>query len=51
MNTIWAAGNVFTPIILFLVVCGFGETMATFSPKIVLSKVDLPTLGLPVKET
>jgi hypothetical protein len=33
------------------VVCGFDETIATFSPMIALSNVDLPTFGLPINET
>ena len=33
--------------IRFLVVCGFDETIATFSPSMVLRSVDFPTLGLP----
>src|SRR6185437_6039030 len=33
--------------IRFRVVCGLGVTMASFSPMIRLSSVDLPTLGRP----
>jgi hypothetical protein len=35
------------PAIRLRVVCGLLETMAIFSPKIALSKVDFPTLGRP----
>jgi len=34
-----------------LVVCGFDEVIATFSPTSALVRVDLPTLGRPTKET
>ncbi len=51
MNIIWASDKVFIPIILFLVVCGFDVTIATFSPRIELSSVDLPTLGHPIIDT
>jgi hypothetical protein len=36
---------------LFLVVCGLSVVIAIFSPRIALSKVDLPTLGLPTIPT
>ena len=36
-----------TPTMRVRVVCGLGVTMASFSPTIRLSRVDLPTLGLP----
>src|SRR5450631_831773 len=36
-----------TPVIRFRVVCGLGVTMASFSPTIRLSSVDLPTFGRP----
>ena len=36
------------PVMRLRVVCGLGETMATFSPRIWLSNVDLPTLGRPI---
>src|SRR4030042_3099263 len=48
---IWAPGRVLTPIILLQVVWGLGETMAIFSPTRRLSRVDLPTLGLPIMGT
>ena len=40
--------SVSIPVILFLVVCGFEETIAIFSPRIAFMRVDLPTLGLPL---
>ena len=33
------------------VVCGLSETIATFAPISVLSRVDLPALGRPIRET
>src|SRR6185312_8850503 len=36
-----------TPVIRLRVVCGLGVTMASFSPTMRLSKVDLPTFGRP----
>ena len=33
------------------VVCGLGVTMASFSPTMALSSVDLPTLGRPKMAT
>ena len=40
-----------TPVIRLRVVCGLGVTMASFSPTIRLSSVDLPTLGRPKMAT
>jgi hypothetical protein len=42
-----ASGRVTTPRILPRVVCGLGETMATFCPTSRLSSVLFPTLGRP----
>ena len=39
------------PRIARLVVCGLDEVIAIFSPTNALVRVDLPTLGLPTKET
>src|SRR3990172_2142281 len=38
---------VLMPVTRLRVVCGLGLTMATFSPRIWFSNVDLPTLGRP----
>src|SRR3990172_3340721 len=38
------------PSIRFLVVLGFSETIAIFSPTITLRRVDFPTFGLPIIE-
>ena len=46
-NTSWASGRVSTPRTRWRVVCGLSETMLTFSPQIVLTSDDLPTLGRP----
>src|SRR5690242_15839344 len=48
-NTICAclAGTLRMPAMRLRVVCGLGVTMASFSPHILLSNVDLPTLGRP----
>ena len=35
----------------FLVVCGLSETIETFRPTIVLTRLDLPTLALPTMAT
>ncbi len=43
----WASGRVRIPKILFLVVLGFSETAAIFSPTRAFIKVDFPTFGLP----
>ena len=36
------------PLILFLVVCGTGETIDTLRPHMVLRRVDFPAEGLPM---
>src|SRR5450631_1709463 len=46
-NTTWASGRVSTPRTWVRVVWGLSETMVTLVPRMVLSKVDLPTLGRP----
>jgi hypothetical protein len=33
------------------VVCGLSDVMATFEPTSALTRVDLPTFGLPVTQT
>src|SRR5712691_12578972 len=43
----WAKGRVTTPRMRERVVCGFGETMASFCPSSRLSSVLLPTFGRP----
>ena len=40
-----------TPNILSLVVCGFGDTIATFSPTITFNKVDFPAFAFPTTAT
>ena len=40
-----------TPTMRLRVVCGLGVTMASFSPTMALSRVDLPTLGRPMMAT
>src|SRR5262249_61274266 len=37
------------PVMRLRVVCGFGDTMATFWPSRRLSSVDFPTLGRPAR--
>ena len=39
------------PLIGFLVVCGIGETILTFSWQAVFKKVDFPALGRPMIAT
>jgi hypothetical protein len=51
IKIICALGRFLIPIILFLVVCGFGVTIAIFSPKIEFRSVDLPTFGRPIIDT
>ena len=47
-KTIWPPlGRCQTPTIRLRVVCGLGVTMASFSPTMRLSSVDLPTFGRP----
>src|SRR4051794_20438308 len=46
-NTTWASSLVNTPRISVRVVWGDLATMLTFSPRMALSRVDLPTLGRP----
>src|SRR5207248_2789773 len=46
-KAICARGRVTTPRIRDRVVCGLGETIATFCWTSLLRSVDLPTLGLP----
>jgi hypothetical protein len=48
MKTIWQSGLLKMPLMTFLVVCGFGETIDIFSPVILLSSVDFPAFGLPI---
>src|SRR4029078_12667547 len=51
-NTIWPrVSHVRPPTTRVGVVCGLFDTMATFSPTIRLSRVDLPALGRPISET
>ena len=47
MNTSWVAPSVSTPVMRVRVVCGRGDTMATFSPSRAFSRLLLPTLGRP----
>ena len=50
-NTIWVSGWFSTPWMRCRVVWGLSETIATFCPRIWLSRVDLPTLGRPTSVT
>ena len=50
-NTTCTSGRVSTPRTCVRVVCGLSETIDTFWPRIVLSNVDLPTLGRPTSVT
>ncbi len=51
INTICAWSSVYTPWILFLVVCGLSLIIAIFWPITRFKKVDFPTFGLPIIET
>src|ERR671919_482132 len=44
-------GSLRMPTMRLRVVCGLGETMATFWPRMRLSSVDLPALGRPTRAT
>ena len=46
-KTIWPRSLLKTPARRLRVVCGLGVTIASFSPTMRLSSVDLPTLGRP----
>ncbi len=48
MSTNWASGRCTTPRRVVRVVLGCVETTVTFSPTMVFTSVDLPTLGRPV---
>src|ERR1700722_6341809 len=50
-STIWASSRFSIPWMRLRVVCGLGETMATFWPTRVLTSVDLPALGRPTIAT
>ena len=50
-NTAWAPGRVRMPTTRVRVVCGFGVTIATFSPTSAFVSVDLPTFGRPTMAT
>ncbi len=51
VSTSCHSGVVATPRTARRVVCGLSETIATFCPTIVLTRVDLPTLGRPAMAT
>src|SRR5271156_2321435 len=51
IRTIWASSRLRMPWMRLRVVCGLGETMATFWPTRVLTSVDLPALGRPTIAT
>ena len=51
VNTYCVSPFVRMPVMRLRVVCGLRETMATFSPSSALSRVDLPTFGLPIIDT
>ena len=48
---IWLRPVVLIPVILLRVVWGREVTMETFSPRILLRRVDFPTFGLPIIAT
>src|SRR5262249_49987528 len=50
-KAIWPRASLKMPTMRLRVVCGFGETMATFWPRMRLSSVDLPALGRPTRAT
>src|SRR5665811_998922 len=50
-RTNWVSPFVATPRMVFLVVWGRGDVIATFSPTSALTSVDFPTLGRPTTET
>ncbi len=50
-KTTWASGRVSTPRTTMRVVCATGEVIDTLWPRMVLSRVDLPTLGRPTRAT
>src|ERR1700734_4076815 len=50
MKTICASGRLTTPWMVVRVVCGFSETMASFSPARAFKSVDLPAFGRPIIE-
>ncbi len=50
-STSCASPRIATPRIARRVVCGLSETIATFSPTIALTSVDLPTFGRPASAT
>src|ERR1700722_10589126 len=50
-STIWASSRLRMPWMRLRVVWGLGETMATFWPTRVLTRVDLPALGRPTIAT
>ena len=51
MKIIWYSPEVNIPSCRRRVVCGRGETAATFCPTSALIRVDLPTLGRPMTAT
>src|SRR6266849_1850007 len=50
-NAIWPRGSLRIPTMRLRVVCGLGETIETFWPRMALSSVDLPALGRPTSVT
>src|SRR3989442_11716056 len=50
-NTICVPGRLRIPVMRLRVVCGRGDTIASFSPTRRLSSVDLPEFGRPTRET
>jgi hypothetical protein len=51
MNTYWQPGRFRIPVTRWRVVCALDETIASFSPTSLLSRVDLPVLGRPTIAT
>ena len=47
----WPRWSVYIPRIALRVVCGVDAVMLTFISQIVFTRVDLPTLGLPMSDT
>ena len=50
-KTIWASGSVRMPRTAWRVVCGLSDTIATLLETSRFSRLDLPTLGRPTRQT
>src|SRR6266567_4504984 len=51
MNTIWAPGMLWIPLIRLRVVWGLSEVMTIFSPRMLFRRLDFPALGRPMIDT